>query len=67
MRILHDDDCDPATLHVPEPKLVPAAEFLDDSIPSGEEKQLTVDVPVNPRGVTDVYIHDTVELTKPST
>ena len=63
MRILHDDDWDPVTLHAPNPELVPAAEFLDDSIPFGVGKELIVDVPVNPRGVTDVYIDDTVGLT----
>ena len=63
MVILHDNDWDPATLHAPEPELVPTAEFLDDLIPFGEGKQLIVDVPVDPRGVTDVYIDDTMGLT----
>jgi hypothetical protein len=63
MRILHDEEWDPTTLHAPKPNLVPSAKFLDDSIPFGEGKELIVDVPVNPRGVTDVYIDDTVGLT----
>jgi len=63
MRILHDEEWDPATLHAPEPELVPPAEFLDDAIPFGKGKQLIVDVPVNPRGVTDVFIDDTIGLT----
>ena len=63
IRILHNDDWDLATLHAPEPELVPTAEFLDDSIPFGEGKQLIVDAHVNPRGVTNVYIDDTVGLT----
>ena len=37
--------------------------FLDNLIPFGEGKQLIVDVPVNPRGVRDIYIDDTVDLT----
>ena len=63
MRILHDNDWHPATLHAPEPELVPTAEFLDDYIPFGEGKQLIVDVHVNPRGVTDIYTDDTLGLT----
>ena len=63
MRILQDDNWDPATLHGSDPKLVPTVEFLDDSIPFGEGRQLIVDVLVNPTGVTDVYIDDTMGLT----
>ena len=54
MRILHDGNWDPVTLHALEPKLVSTAEFFNDSILFGEGEQLIVDVPVNPRGVTDV-------------
>ena len=54
IRILHDEDWELATLCAPEPKLVSTVEFLDDSITFGEGKQLIVDVPVNPRGVTDI-------------
>ena len=63
MRILQDEDWDPMTLHAPDPNLVPSAKFLDNSIPFGEGKELIVDIPVNPREVTDVYIDDTVGLT----
>ena len=63
VRILHDDDCDTATLCVPKPDLVPTTELLDDSIPFGEETKLIVDVPGKPRDVTDVYIDDTMGLT----
>ena len=63
MRILQDEDWDPNTLHAPNPELVPRAKMLDDGIPFAVGRKLIVDVPVNPKGVTDVYIDDTVGLT----
>ena len=63
MKILQDDDWDPSTLHAPNPELVPPAKLLDDNIPFAVGSDLIVDVPVNPRGVTDVYIDDTMGLT----
>ena len=63
MRILQDEDWDPNTLHAPNPELVPTAKMLDDDIPFAVGRKLIVDVPVNPRGVTDVYIDDTIGLT----
>ncbi|KAL7530514.1 LOW QUALITY PROTEIN: hypothetical protein ACHAXR_005024 [Thalassiosira sp. AJA248-18] len=37
--------------------------LMDSSIPFAEAKDLIVDVPVDPRGTTDVYIDDTIGLT----
>ena len=63
MRILHDPTWYPKTLHAPNPYLVPPPVILDDSIPLGIGKQLIVNVPIDPRGFTDIYIDDTTGLT----
>jgi len=63
MKILQDDDWDPTTLHAPNQELVPPAKFQGDEIPFAVGRKLIVEVPVNPRGTTDVYIDDTVGLT----
>jgi len=61
--ILQHNDWDPSKLHSPSQNLIPERVVLDDSIPFGEGKELIVDIPVDPRGTTDVYIDDTVGLT----
>ena len=63
MAILQHPDWDPERLHAPNPELVPPAEIMEDSIPFGVGRELIVDVPVDPRGTTDVYIDDTMGLT----
>jgi hypothetical protein len=60
--ILHDDKWDPQNLHAPDPELVPKKKILDDSIPFGIGRDLIVDVPVDPRGMVEVYIDDTIGL-----
>ena len=61
--ILHDDKWDPQSLHAPDPELlVPKKKRLDDSIPLGIGSDLIVDVPVDPRGMGDVYIDDMIGL-----
>ncbi len=42
---------------------IPIKQILDDYIPFGIGKDLIVDFPVDPRGMLDVYIDDTVGLT----
>ena len=63
MAILQDDDWDPMTTHAPNPELVPRRRILGNEIPFAEGKQLIVDVPVDPKGMVDVYIDDTIGLT----
>ena len=63
MRILHDPTWDPNTLHDPNPELVPPPVLLDDSISFGIGKHLILNVPLNPRVVTDLYIDDTTGIT----
>ena len=63
MHILQHVDWNPLNLHAPNQHLLPAAETLDDNISFGEGKELIIDVPVDPKGVVDVYIDDTLGLT----
>jgi hypothetical protein len=60
--IMHNNDWDPFKLHGKNQHLVPPPEFLDDSIPFAEGLELIVDIPVDPRGTTDVYIDDLISL-----
>ena len=53
---------DPSTLYTPNQEIVPDAKILDDGIAFVEGPDLIVDVPVNPRGVTYMYIGDIVGL-----
>ena len=62
MAFLQNDDWDPNTLYTPNQEIVPDAKILDDGIAFVEGSDLIVDVPVNPRGVTDMYIGDIVDL-----
>ena len=63
MQILHSEDWDPESLHAPNPELVPPKNTLGGNIPFAIGIQLIVDAPVDHRGVTKVYIDDTVSLT----
>ena len=61
--IIQDAGWDPTSLSAPHDNLVPPPIFLDDSIPFAEGKYLIIDVPVDARGTSDVYIDDTISLT----
>ena len=61
--IMQDDGCDPTSLCAPNGHLVPPPLFLDNSIPFAEGKDLIIDVPVDARGTSDVYIDNTITLT----
>ena len=63
MAILQDNNWDPMNLHAPNQELVPKRKILGEEIPFAEGKQLIVDVPVDPRGMVDVYIDNTIGLT----
>ena len=60
--ILQDESCNPKSLHAPGSELVPKKTILDDDVPFGVGKELIVDVPVEPKGIADVYIDDTIAL-----
>jgi hypothetical protein len=57
--ILHSEDWDPKEIFAPNQHLVPERRLLDDDIPFGQEEELIVDIPINPRGMHDIYIDDT--------
>ena len=63
MHILQHEDCDPLTLHAPNQELLPAVKRLPDDVPFGEGRELIVDIPVNPKGIAEVYIDNTCGLT----
>ena len=61
--IMQDENWDPSQLQVPVVCHVPPPKILDESIPFAEGKYLIVEVPVDARGIADVYIYDTIALT----
>jgi hypothetical protein len=58
--ILHNDSSDPTKLCLPTQNLVPLPRTMDGDIPFGIEKELIVDIEVNPRGTHDIYIDDMI-------
>ena len=60
--ILQDENCNPKFLRAPSSELVQKKRILDDDVPFGVGKELIVDVPVDPKGIADVYIDNTIAL-----
>ena len=60
--ILQDESWNPKSLCAPGLELVPKKTILNDDVPFGVGKDLIVDVPVDPKGIADVYIDDTIAL-----
>jgi hypothetical protein len=56
--ILHSNDWDPEELFAPNQHLVPERELLDNNAPFAKGAELIVDIPVDPRGIHNVYIND---------
>ena len=54
--ILHCDEWDHDELFAPSSLLIQPAEALPDEVPFAEGKELIIDVPVDPRGINEVYI-----------
>ena len=61
--VMHDDDWNPRDLRSPIQHLVPTPITLDSDIPFGEGRELIVNIPINPRGINDVYVDDIIPLT----
>ena len=61
--VMHDDDWNPSDLHSPIQHLVPSPITLDSGIPYGEGRELIVNIPINPRGINDIYVDDIIPLT----
>jgi hypothetical protein len=61
--ILFEDNWDPRTNYAPSQNLVPEMKLMDALIPFAEGSNLIVDIPVDPRGIGDVYIDDLIQAT----
>ena len=61
--ILHEDSWDTYDLTAPHQHLVPERMLLDDSIPFAHGLELIVEIPIDPRGIHDIYIDDIINLT----
>ena len=62
--ILQHDDWEPLTLFAETAQAnVPPKETLDDDTPFGIRRDLIVDIPVDARGIVDLYIDDFIGLT----
>jgi hypothetical protein len=61
--LLKCDDWNTADLHASVQRDIPPQQLLADDVPFATGRELIVDVPVDPRGYTDMYIDDTTGLT----
>ncbi len=61
--ILFDEIWDPRTVHAPCQHLVPDMRLMDDSIPFAKGGELIVDIPMDARGMGDVYIDNLIQAT----
>ena len=62
MALLHNNDWDPRSLKSKLGDLVPQPKILPDETPFVEGNDLSVDIPVDPRGTSDVHIDDATSL-----
>jgi hypothetical protein len=62
--ILQHDDWDPLTLFAAAAQAyVPPKEVLSDNVPFGIRQDLIVDIPLDTRGIVDMYINNFIGLT----
>jgi hypothetical protein len=61
--ILHTNDWDPNRMYALKQHLVPNKTTLKDNIPFGQGMELIANIPINPRGMHDIYINDIICLT----
>ncbi len=61
--ILFNNNWNPLTNYAPSQHLVPSIDIVDASIPFTEGADLIVNIPVDPRGIGDVYIDDLIQAT----
>ena len=62
MALLHSNNWDPTSLRSKLGDMVPDPKCLPDDVPFAEGTYLTVDIQVDSRGTSDVYIDDTTSL-----
>ena len=60
--ILHCDEWNHDELFAPSSLMIPPAAELTDKMPFAEGKELIIDVPIDARGINEVYIDDNVGL-----
>jgi len=61
--LLHDDEWDPASLTSPSQHRVSAPDRnAERNRPFGVGRELVVDIPINPRGIYDLYLDDIIGL-----
>jgi hypothetical protein len=58
--LLRLEDWDPKETFAPLSEMIPERQYLPEDIPFGIGKELVVDVPVDGRGLGDVFIDDTL-------
>ena len=62
--LLHDDDWDPTTLASPSQHRVPQPNRDEEMHrPFGVGRELVVEIPINHRGIYDIYLDDIIGLT----
>ena len=55
-------DWNPKELHALVQRDIPQRQYLDDDVPFTSSHELIVNIPINPRGYTDLYIDNTMDL-----
>jgi hypothetical protein len=61
--ILHSNNWDPVKMYAPNQHLLPPKITLNNHISFGQGKELVIDIPINPRGMHDIYIDVIICLT----
>ena len=61
--LLKRRDWKPKELHALVQQDIPQQQYLDNDAPFASSRELIIDVPINPRGYTDIYIDNTMGLT----
>jgi hypothetical protein len=59
--ILYDDSWDPLSDYAPCQHLVPPIELINESVPFAKGAEQIVNIPVDIRGMGDVYINDLIQ------
>jgi hypothetical protein len=59
--IFHDDSWDPHSDYTPCQHLVPPIDLIDEAVPFAKGAEQIVNIPVDPRGMGDVYIDDLIQ------
>jgi hypothetical protein len=62
-KLLKCNDWDTKHLHASVQHDIPPRQYLGDNVPFAHGRELIANIPINPRGYTDVYIDNTMGLT----